>query len=72
MNSRTQLISVVIPSYNSEDFISDAITSVLNQTYNNIELIIVDDCSTDSTVAIINNFLKKDSRILFSQLKQGY
>ncbi len=71
MNSRTQLISVVIPSYNSEDFISDAITSVLNQTYNNIELIIVDDCSTDSTVAIINNFLKKDSRIVFSQLKQN-
>lgn len=60
MNS---LISVVLPVYNGDKFISYAIHSILNQTYTNFELIIVDDCSTDRTSAIILEFAKHDSRI---------
>lgn len=59
------LVSVIMPAYNSEKFISEAIQSVLNQTYANWELIIVDDASDDSTIHIVENFQKKDTRIKF-------
>lgn len=56
-------VSVIITSYNYENFIRDAIESVLAQTYQDFELIIVDDASADSSVNIIENFEQKDSRI---------
>lgn len=52
-----------MPNYNNEKYIADAIRSILNQTYKNIELIILDDCSTDNSWNIINKFSKKDKRI---------
>jgi glycosyltransferase involved in cell wall biosynthesis len=58
-----KLISIILPVYNGEKFVSDAIKSVLNQTYRNFELIIVNDCSTDSTLEIISEFALQDSRI---------
>ncbi|WP_435264081.1 glycosyltransferase family 2 protein [Tenacibaculum sp. nBUS_03] len=58
-------VSIITPSYNSENFISETIKSVLNQTYSNWELIIVDDCSTDNTEQVIKEFSKKDERIKF-------
>ena len=58
------LISVVMPCFNSGEFIQEAIESVLNQTYRNIELIIVDDCSTDDSTSIITRFSAQDSRIV--------
>ncbi len=57
------LISVIIPVYNREEFINESIDSILNQTYQNFELIIVDDCSTDHTSEIIRNYSKKENRI---------
>lgn len=55
------LVSVFIPVYNSEDYIKDALNSIVTQTYTNLEIIIVDDCSTDQSIEIINSF--QDSRI---------
>lgn len=61
-------VSVVTPSYNSEKYIAETITNVQNQTYTNWEMIIVDDCSTDSTCNIVEDIAKTDSRIkLFRQ-----
>ncbi|MFT4326794.1 MAG: glycosyltransferase family 2 protein [Candidatus Woesearchaeota archaeon] len=57
------LVSVVMPNYNGERFIKEAIESILQQSYNNFEFIIVDDCSTDSSWDIIQTYAKKDSRI---------
>lgn len=57
------LISIVIASYNYEKYITDTIKSVLNQTYSDWELIIVDDGSTDNSVEVIRDFCAKDERI---------
>ena len=67
----THLVSIITPSFNSEKFIAETIFSVQNQTYQNWEMIIVDDCSTDKTVSIIKQFVINDSRILFFQLKKN-
>lgn len=56
-------VSIVLPSYNGEQYIEQAIQSVLEQSYLNWELIIVDDCSTDGTASIINHYAQKDYRI---------
>ncbi len=58
-----KMISVVLPVYNGEAFISDAIKSVLNQTHNKLELIIVNDCSTDQTADIITEYSSIDKRV---------
>lgn len=57
------LVSVIVPAYNSEAFIHETIESIQKQTYENWELIIVDDCSDDKTVQIINKYMKDDLRI---------
>lgn len=63
MNSFEPLVSVITPAYNHEKFISDTIESVINQTYQNWEMLVVDDCSTDGSWEIIQEWTKKDSRI---------
>lgn len=57
------LVSIVMPAYNAEDFIAKSMASVQSQTYENWELLIIDDNSTDKTAAIAKNFQKNDSRI---------
>ncbi|MDR1169809.1 MAG: glycosyltransferase [Prevotellaceae bacterium] len=62
------LISIIIPSYNSSQFIAETIESILLQTYANWELLITDDCSTDSTWKILNEYVLKDNRIRIFKL----
>ena len=58
-----KLISVIVPAYNVENYISGCLESILKQTYTNLEIIVVDDGSTDSTPAIIDKYAAKDIRI---------
>jgi len=60
---RQPKISIVLPTYNGAKYLREAIESCLNQTYTNIELIIVDDCSSDETPEIIKSY--KDSRVKY-------
>lgn len=57
------LISVVMPNYNGHRFVEQAIDSVLNQTYQNFELIVVDDCSNDDSLSLIEHKAQSDNRI---------
>jgi teichuronic acid biosynthesis glycosyltransferase TuaG len=67
--SQNHLISIILPTYNSETFISETISSVINQTYQNWELIIIDDCSTDNSMSIVDSFSKNENRIKFFKNK---
>ncbi len=61
--SKDCLVSIVVNSYNGADFISETVDSILRQTYQNIELILVDDGSTDNTWEIMQSYAQKDCRI---------
>ncbi len=61
--TKKPLISIVMSAYNVEEYISQAIESILCQTFKDFELIIIDDHSTDNTLGIIKDFVKKDPRI---------
>ncbi|MBC7746122.1 MAG: glycosyltransferase family 2 protein [Flavobacterium sp.] len=68
---KSQLVSVVMCVYNGERFIRKQIESILAQTYKDLELLILDDCSTDSSVKIINSYLDGDKRIKLIQNQQN-
>lgn len=70
-NLKNPLISVTICTYNRAQMISKAIYSALKQTYQNIEIIVVDDASTDDTKKIIGELQKKDSRIKYFKNKKN-
>ena len=59
----SKLISIIMPLYNTEEFLVDTVKSVQNQTYKNFELIIIDDCSTDGSYLLAKNLANKDHRI---------
>ncbi|APY10097.1 glycosyltransferase [Seonamhaeicola sp. S2-3] len=63
--SLTPQVSVICTCYNHQDYVLEALNSIINQTYNNIQIIITDDCSTDNSVTKINQWLEKHSNILF-------
>lgn len=65
------LVSVIMPSYNSENYIDEAIESVLEQTYENWELIIIDDASTDRSTEIIKTYKDKRIRLLCNEINKG-
>lgn len=57
-------ITVIIPVYNQEKYLRDCLDSVINQTFKNLEIICVDDCSTDKSKEILDEYAQKDSRIV--------
>ncbi len=70
MIANEPLVSVLMTAFNREQYIAEAIESVLASTYKNFELIIVDDCSTDSTLHIAKEYERKDSRLkVFKNIK---
>jgi teichuronic acid biosynthesis glycosyltransferase TuaG len=64
-------VSVIIACYNAERFIGQCLTSILNQSYEDIEVIIVDDASTDASLQIITNFSECDHRVFFVPNKRN-
>lgn len=67
MNNSTGLVSVIMPTYNHAAYIDSAITSVLNQTYDDLELIIIDNFSKDNTEEIVNRHKENDTRIIYKK-----
>lgn len=61
---KTPLISVVMPNYNAGPHLRESIKSILDQTYKNLEFIIIDDASTDESWSIIQEFAQKDPRVI--------
>ncbi len=57
-------VSIILPSYNGEKYIAESIQSIINQSIDDWELIIVNDCSSDKTLKIANSFAEKDNRII--------
>ena len=64
----SKLVSIIMPTYNCGEFIGQTLDSVQAQTYENWELIIVDDCSKDNTAAIVSQYAQKDNRIHYHLL----
>lgn len=71
MKNNNKLISIIVPVYNMEKYIDKCINSIINQTYKNIEIIIVDDGSTDKSNKMIDKYKKIDKRIKVYHKKNG-
>ena len=67
---RKPKVSVIMPNYNWEKYIAEAIESILNQSFTDFEFIIIDDWSTDNSSDIIQEYAKKDKRIIFIKNKK--
>ncbi|OQX91514.1 MAG: hypothetical protein B6D58_07700 [candidate division Zixibacteria bacterium 4484_95] len=72
MKGLQPLVSVITPLYNSEKYIGETIESVIGQTYHNWEMVIVDDCSTDSSADIVEKYSKKDPRIRLIKCEKNF
>lgn len=64
-------VSIITPVYNSEEFLSECLDSVLAQSYSNWEMIMVDDCSSDRSIEIIEEYIKRDDRFILFQLESN-
>lgn len=72
LKTKEELISVIVPIYNSEKHLSYCLESILNQTYKNLEIILINDGSLDSSLSICNDFSKKDGRIrVYNKRNEG-
>ena len=66
-------VSIIVPVYNASEYLSRSIKSLINQSYENLEIILIDDCSTDNSKEIIKKYALKDTRIkpFYSEVNQG-
>lgn len=71
MSTNTPKVSIIIPAYNCDQYIADAIKSCTNQNYNNIEVLIINDGSTDNTQSVVESLLTDPRVLLFNQSNQG-
>lgn len=69
--SKKPLLSVIMPVYNSEEYLETAVNSVLSQTFSDLELICVDDCSGDNSLEILNRISERDSRLKVISLEKN-
>lgn len=67
----SELLSVIVPIYNVSNYLDDCISSIINQTYTNLEIILVNDGSTDNSLDICKKYAKLDSRIIVLDKKNG-
>jgi teichuronic acid biosynthesis glycosyltransferase TuaG len=65
------MVSVIMPAYNSERYIEESILSVVNQSYGNLELLVTDDCSSDGTQQLVEGLAKRDRRIRYFRLNEN-
>ena len=65
------LLSVVVPVYNTEIYLKRCLDSILSQTYHNLEVIVVDDCSPDRSLQILDQYCKKDSRVVVARHEEN-
>ena len=70
-NEQLDVVSVIVPVYNSEEYIRACVDSIVNQTYKNLNIILVDDGSTDSSGKICDEYAKRDDRIKVIHKKNG-
>ena len=71
MVNSSELVSIIMPAYNAEKTLAQAIQSALSQTYENFELLIIDDCSTDSTGQLARSFHDSRIRVLTNEKNSG-
>ena len=71
MNTEKKLISVMVPVYNVAPYITNCLESLIHQTYTNLEIILVDDGSTDNSLEICQEYAKKDKRIKVIHKENG-
>lgn len=65
-------VSIIVPIYNAERYMSICIDSILGQSYSNLEVVLVNDGSTDKSLSIMNDYAEKDSRVkIVNQVNQG-
>ena len=71
--SHTDIISIIIPNYNNEKYLSQCLESILQQSYKNIEIVIIDDASTDNSIEILKEYEKKYSfiKVIYNKKNQG-
>ena len=65
------LVSVIVPIYNTEKFLAETIELILNQSYRNLEIILINDGSTDNSKRICKEYSTKDKRIIYIEKENG-
>ena len=71
MKMSNKCVSIIVPIYNSEKYLTDCLESIINQTYKNLEIILIDDGSTDNSKRICETFVKNDKRVVYIRKTNG-